>query len=259
MAIGTFLIARGRGDVARCAEGFEARGARCIPLDCPSPLAHGPRGCDAPDLRVTIPLTKLLVGPSDWEAEGRVPARTLAVDSFAIDAFEVTTARYHGTTLEDGARAASGITYHEAQEFCRTHGGRLPTEDEWIAAAARHDASNSPRRYPWGDTGAVCRRAAWGLANGPCAAGGTGADTVGAHPSGATALGVHDLAGNVAEWVSVPTEAAVAGVRGGSWRTALASDLRTWARRELAKSTRADDVGFRCAYDVPRLASPPSP
>ena len=33
-----------------------------------------------------------------------------------------------------------------------------------VAAAS---AMNPPRRYPWGDTGAVCRRAAWGLASGP--------------------------------------------------------------------------------------------
>ena len=97
----------------------------------------------------------------------------------------------------DVGRAASYVTLDEARAICAAHGGRLPTEDEWIVAAA----GDKPRRYPWGDTGAVCRRAAWGLTRGPCANGATGPDTVGAHPDGATPLGIEDLAGNVAEWV----------------------------------------------------------
>jgi formylglycine-generating enzyme required for sulfatase activity len=92
------------------------------------------------------------------------------------------------------------MTRREAERFCEAHGGRLPTEDEWIVAAV--SAMNPPRRYPWGDTGAVCRRAAWGLKDGPCARGTGGPDTVGAHPDGDSPLGLHDLAGNVAEWVS---------------------------------------------------------
>src|SRR5438552_3017582 len=65
------------------------------------------------------------------------------------------------------------------------------------------------RRYPWGDTGAVCRRAAWGLANGPCATKGRSPDTVGAHPDGASRMGVFDMAGNVAEWVTSKDDAKI--------------------------------------------------
>ena len=72
----------------------------------------------------------------------------------------------------------------------------MPTDAEWLAAAHAEAA-----RYPWGDTGAVCRRAAWGLFSGPCANGADGPDSVGAHPSGSTIDGVHDLGGNVSEWV----------------------------------------------------------
>lgn len=236
---------------ARCSDGFAANGARCLPIAerCPSPLAaiggEGARGCEAPETRVLVPATALTLGPSDWEAEGRVAPRSLSVAAFEIDAFELTVGKVDANARTDVARAASALTYEDAERLCRSRGGRLPTEDEWIAAAAGERAS----RYPWGDTGAVCRRAAWGLASGPCASSGTGPDTVGAHPSGSTPRGVHDLAGNVAEWVASPT-AAVAAVRGGSWRTALAPELRTWARREIAKTTRADDVGARCAYDL---------
>ncbi len=119
----------------------------------------------------------------------------------------------------------------------------MPTEDEWIVAAA--SAVDPPRRYLWGDTGAVCRRAAWGLARGPCASRGArcGPDTVGAHPDGDTPLGIHDMAGNVAEWVSDEPREGVGVAKGGSWRSALAAELRVWARLELARGRGDPRVG----------------
>jgi formylglycine-generating enzyme required for sulfatase activity len=147
------------------------------------------------------------------------------------------------------------MTRAEAQAFCEGKGGRLPTEDEWIVAAV--SAMNPPRRYPWGDTGAVCRRAAWGLKDGPCAHGlrEAGPDTVGAHPDGDTPLGLHDMAGNVAEWVSDdvsgegPRNTSEAGIaKGGSWSSALAAELRIWARLELEPESHDSRVGVRCVY-----------
>jgi formylglycine-generating enzyme required for sulfatase activity len=55
------------------------------------------------------------------------------------------------------------------------------------------------------------------------------------------------MAGNVAEWV-ISADGPVA--RGGSWRSALATDLRTWARLELDPGAHDDRVGVRCAKDV---------
>jgi sulfatase modifying factor 1 len=255
-AVGVALVLawarRGADEGARCGSGFRADGTRCFASDpCPAPLVETPRGCDAPDVRVAIPGGAIAVGPSDWEAEGRVTARAIRVQPFRIDAFEVTRGAMAGArgggagagAVSDAARAASGVTQLEAMAFCASRGGRLPTEDEWIMAAT--SAMNPPRRYPWGDTGAVCRRAAWGLASGPCAHEADGPDTVGSHPDGDSALGVHDLAGNVAEWVG----GAARGVaKGGSWATALAADLRIWARLELPPGVGDPRVGFRCAY-----------
>lgn len=214
-------------------------------------------GCVAPERDVIdVPAITVVVGPADWEAEGRVEPRTVHVGAFAIDRLEVSAGRLcssrdAGACPDDAARAAHGVSLHDARDFCKAHGGRLPTEDEWLAAAG----GERPRRYPWGDTGAVCRRAAWGLESGPCGEGAVGPDTVGAHPEGVTPLGIHDLAGNVAEWVETPcpqNKACPHVVRGGSWRTRLATELRTWLRREVPADERGGDptIGFRCAYDA---------
>jgi formylglycine-generating enzyme required for sulfatase activity len=263
VAVAVARARRGGDEGARCGPGFVADGARCrVPAGpaCPAPLTPAPAGCDAPDVRVLVPAATFAVGPSDWEAEHAVAPRTVRVAAFRLDAFEVTEARWKATmgaaaapatapATGEPARAASGMTLDEAATYCARRGGRLPTEDEWLAAAS--GAIEPPHRYPWGDTGAVCRRAAWGLASGPCARGADGPDTVGAHPDGDSPLGLHDLAGNVAEWTASPpgTSGTAGGVaKGGWWGTALASELRVWARLELPPGARDPRVGLRCAY-----------
>jgi formylglycine-generating enzyme required for sulfatase activity len=243
---------------AQCGPGFRARGPRCCAgagegrdgcahVDtCPAPLVASGGDCTAPRIKVTVPETTVTIGPSDWEAEGLVAPRTIHVGRFAIDAFELTRADVTPGLTSDGARAAVDLDLARARSLCAARGGRLPTEDEWIAAAA----TEKGHRYPWGDTGLVCRRAAFGLEAGPCAQGATGPDTVGAHPDGDGA-GIHDLAGNAAEWVE-PRAGATAGkgvLRGGSWRSTLAADLRIWSRAEVAASFHDATTGARCAYD----------
>lgn len=272
----------GVDDGVPCGEGFARQGTRCCPTpvrpaqssavaaqlcavgappSCPSPLVATADGCDEAERDVVlVPQTRVRIGPSDWEAEGRVRPRIVETAAFAIDRFEVSAGRARALTPSpelrarlasiDAGRAASGITRDEARAVCRARGGRLPTEDEWIVAAA----GDKPRRYPWGDTGAVCRRAAWGLLRGPCGSGAIGPDTVGAHVDGASPLGVHDLAGNVAEWVETADGAGV--VRGGSFETDLATDLRTWVRREVRVDATEPSIGFRCAYEPVESGAP---
>jgi formylglycine-generating enzyme required for sulfatase activity len=223
-----------------CAAGFTRKGPRCLG---PEPTAR----------IVDIPASEVTIGPSDWEAEGRVASRVVKTGPFRIDAYEVTVRRIvRPDSVGDYGRPVSGITLEEARRWCKTFGGRLPTEDEWIVAAA--GAGEKPRRYPWGNTGAVCSRAAFGLKEGPCARGADGPDTAGAHPDGATPEGVHDLAGNVAEWVETGTPESV--VRGGAWDTMLATELRTWVRRTVPPDTKDPTIGFRCAYDVATPSGP---
>jgi formylglycine-generating enzyme required for sulfatase activity len=241
-AIGLFAWARSqRGSDVACGAGFVVAGTRC----CDTPESKDgvcARSTMPAQRMVLVPDTRLAVGPSDWEAEGRVAPRTIDVRAFRLDAYEATVD--HGP---DAARARAGVSFAEAKAYCESRGLRLPTEDEWIAAAA----GPSARRYPWGDTGAVCRRAAWGLATGPCATGSVngpaGPDSVGAHPDGRTPLGVEDLAGNVAEWTTSPKGPVV---HGGSWASALATELRTWSTLEVDPGVHDARVGVRCASDA---------
>jgi formylglycine-generating enzyme len=246
--VGVLLLRRPTGERVSCGPGFDATAARCMPVaTCPPPLVRRGDVCEASG-HVAIPKTRLSIGPSDWEAEGTVALRVVVAGPFWIDAFETTSSAFAGHATADPLRAASGMTRSEATQYCEHVGGRLPTEDEWLVAAA----GQSGHRYPWGDTGAVCRRAAFGLAHGPCSSDGTGPDTVGAHTDGDSQEGVHDLAGNVAEWVAPRADAPNVGIaKGGSWRSELATELRVWARLELDPGARDDRVGVRCAYDAP--------
>jgi formylglycine-generating enzyme required for sulfatase activity len=268
------------GDPSRCPAGMVALGPRCCgegqqleqtedgprcvgsPSACARGLEVTAGGCVAPDTRVELPAGTLRIGPGDWEAAGIEP-REAAMATFAIDAYEVTEARWR-RCVDAGSCAAStagaqaaepGLPVtrrnrREAEAFCAWAGGRLASANElaWAAAGARG------RRYPWGDTGAVCRRAAWGLLAGPCARDARGPDVAGSRPDGASPEGVFDLAGNVAEWAR-GEGGERAEVRGGAFPDEAAARLRSWNRREEPADLRSPEVGFRCTY----AASPGTP
>lgn len=260
LAVGSALVglAMRRGGPPICAEGFRLQDGRCLPEpgQCPSPLVRRETSCRPPDVRVEIRPMRVELGPSDWEAEGRVAPRTIDARAFRIDAFEVVeedvTAwrrmRDPASKVREEAEAAvvpaRSIAFDEARRYCQARGGDLPTDAEWIVSVVGEEQT----RYPWGAAGAVCRRAAFGREHGPCAEGAAGPDAVGAHPFGATPSGIFDLSGNVAEWVRGPEDRPEA--RGGSYATTLAAELRAWAYREVPGGAPAPDIGFRCAYPV---------
>lgn len=246
-----FVARRERADPARCPPGLVPLGSRCcapgqrlevgacagVPLTCPEGLAKSERGCVALPRRVRIAGGSLTLAPSDWEAEGLV-ARTIAVAALELDAVEVTNERF-GRGDEPGL-PVTRVSADDAEGFCRSAGGRLPTADEWLFAAA----GSAARRFPWGPTGLVCRRASFGLVDGPCATGATGPELAGARPDGKSPDGVLDLSGNVAEWARLPDGSARA--HGGSFRSRVAGELKSWSSE--AGGAPADHVGFRCAY-----------
>jgi formylglycine-generating enzyme required for sulfatase activity len=244
-----------------CGEGQRLEEGRCrdAPLGCAERMRATPEGCVAMPQKVRIAAGILRLGPTDWEAQERVAPYVAEVAAFLIDSHEVTEAGW-SRCVEEGAcpaLAQSGepglaqvnVTVAEAAGYCAQAGGSLPTRDQLAFAAMGIEG----RRYPWGETGAVCWRASFGLEDGPCARAG-GVELTGARPGGVTPDGVHDLAGNAAEWVApaVGEEGRSLGgqARGGSWRDASATDLRTWAFVALDPASRFDAVGFRCAYPL---------
>lgn len=224
-----------QGTATRCAAGQE--------------LADG--ACIARAQRISYPAGSLQFAAVDWQQTESQKLGRLSVSGFSLDATEVTVSRFRNCAVErecpepDGSaepgQPITGVSPVEAERFCRFVGGRLPTSAEWIFAAAGSGA----RRFPWGNTGLVCRRASYGLSHGPCSEHGTTPELAGARPDGRTREGALDLAGNVAEWTREPDGTFRA--RGGSFRSTVAAELQTWAVESPGE--RSEHVGFRCAYD----------
>jgi formylglycine-generating enzyme required for sulfatase activity len=175
------------------------------------------------------------------------------------------------------------IDWGQAREACEARGGRLPTEAEWEFAARGPDG----RIYPWGDEppsatllnacGKEC--VAWqkkhpdrettpapmydqddGFPN---------TAPVGSFPNGRSRYGIHDVVGNVWEWVAdfhadydknaaSSTVADPAGpasgtdrvIRGGAWNGSVSTWVRPSFRFHAAPTARSYGFGFRCARSL---------
>lgn len=244
----------------RCPAGMTLRGERC----CGAGQADRGSGCAgvatscsrAQELTstgecvarwgvVSLPGGELFIGAADWDGAGggeRFPRTHVA--AFRLDVAEVTLQRWRACAECPPLPGApglpvSGISVEQAERFCRSVRGRLPTAAEWVWAAAGAAA----RRYAWGNSGLVCRRAAFGLVDGPCARLG-GPELAGSRPDGESPEGLQDLAGNVAEWTREADGSYTA--RGGSFRSRAAAELKSWAA--LPDRAPAPYIGFRCAY-----------
>ena len=182
------------------------------------------------------------------------PTRTVTLPAFYVDSTEVTVASYQRYLTAAGIAMpwrqrppddwpATGILWSEAQRYCAARGARLPTEDEWEAAARGPDG----HRYPWGD--------AW--ARGRANAGGA-SDTllpVGGFPLGRSFVGALDMVGNAWEWVDADTV-----TRGGQVRHVIKGgafnslpQIATATYRVTLPDDREQlwNTGFRCARSVP--------
>jgi formylglycine-generating enzyme required for sulfatase activity len=151
------------------------------------------------------------------------------------------------------------VTYDDAVEYCRWLSNalgrtcRLPTEAEWEKAAR---GGLEAQRFPWGDDidASKCNFLADRAKHqhGTCPAGRY-------PPNG---FGLHDMSGNVWEWVSDwyrddyyaasepadpvgPPDGTLRLVRGGSWVNDDVGMLRCAYRHKVPPDTYAYSIGFR--------------
>lgn len=245
---------------------------------CRSPLpamnaSPPPPGMSIPDrftsekdgaLMALIPAGPFQMG-SDLGIEEESPVHTVHVDAFYMDESEVTCERYN-RFLENTVHPVHklwnpehdlpdhpvvGVSWYDADAFCRWAGKRLPTEAEWEKAAR---GGLEGKNYPWGD------EADPEMAN----FNSFGTTPVKSYdPNG---YSLYDMAGNVREWCqdwydrdyykssparnpTGPRAGERKVLRGGSWFND-ATVLRNAARVDRLPSRGTFNRGFRCAKSL---------
>lgn len=250
----------------------EAIEASPTPPPPPPTVTEAPTPIPAPENMGLIPGGTFTMGSTNRSDEA--PEHPVTISDFFMDLFEVSNARY-AACVEAGACTIPGrrgsftrasyfdnpdfanypvvfVTWEQANAFCGFEGKRLPTEAEWEYAAAGPDKVT----WPWGNTFDPALSAASAKDTQP----------VDAYPDGVSPFGIYNMAGNVGEWVADryarytadaqtdPTgpEAGNARVyRGGSFGNTDRTFYTTTRRFNQGQRFFIEDIGFRCAADVP--------
>ena len=248
------------------------------------------RDCPVCPEMVVVPAGEFMMGSPESERgrggnEG--PQRKVAIRAFAMGKFEVTFAQWdacaaeggckhrpHDETWGRGTRPVINVSWHDATDFvawlARKSGKtyRLPTEAEWEYAARGITKASAP--HPPFSTGTTINyKQANYDANFTYGDGKMGlfrqkTVEVGRFPR--NAFGLHDMHGNVWEWVQdcykdsyrdAPTDgSAVVSpdcrlriLRGGAWNY-FPQLLRSAYRYATAPEIRLDIAGFRVARSL---------
>lgn len=254
----------------------------------PSPQAFEPE-------MVRIPAGAFVMGSQageqGWNDER--PTRTVEVREFEVGKYEVTFDDWGACVSRGGCaanpnpkdygfgrgrRPVTGVSWSDAQEYVRWlrratgKEYRLLTEAEW-EYAARAGTSAAFHTGPTMAPDQAQYRWTSAYAGSPTlAAAPQGTALAGSFP--ANAFGLHDMNGNVWEWVQdcyegsyfdYPSVAAANDpvdchsgsgrrvLRGGSW-SSDPRDLRSAVRKQLSPSNRSNDKGFRVARSIHPLA-----
>ena len=204
---------------------------------------------------VLIPSGDFMMG-AEFESD-QSPIHKVFLDSFYIDVYEVTQEDFE-TVMEYNPSKNKGfslpvefVDWFEADKYCRKINKRLPSEAEWEKSVR---GGRSASRFYWGNT--MDGRFSWFKSN---SKGKT-------HPVGTkmpNLYGVHDMSGNVWEWVSDwydknyyknsphfnpqgPKVGRFKVQRGGSW--ANNANYHSSSYRMVYGPTGRDEFnGFRCA------------
>jgi len=240
----------------------------------PPPMLPGPVGTGVWErdgaVMVKVPAGEFIMGSPDGEGDDdEHPQHTVYLDGFWIDQTEVTNARYRQCVeagdceepayWDDSDYNASdqpvvGVSWYDADNYCRWAGKRLPTEAEWEKAARGTDG----RVYPWGNRAPDCSKAQFSPCPGMTV-------PVGSKPAGASPYRALDMAGNVWEWVADwydsgyyarspdrnpqgPDSGSARVLRGGSWYGS-GWFVRTADRSSGHTANILNYVGFRCAQE----------
>jgi len=146
------------------------------------------------------------------------------------------------------------VSWEGAKKYCAHKGWRLPSEQEWEAAA------RGPKRldFPWGADPPSCKLAVLSEGGDGCGTGGP-AD-VGSHEADKSWAGAFDMGGNVREWTASDYGAYPGGTaeegregkinRGGSYLMKPEKLNAAHTRGADPPATQRPGLGFRCAVDL---------
>jgi len=230
---------------------------------------------------VLIPAGEYIIGTNERDPENKkefsnaYPEHKVKLPAYWIDKYEVTGKEYLDFTVntsyvaegqEEGKtwrtffsferayNPVTYITYKDGEAYCKGVGKRLPTEEEWEAAARGPNGN----RFPWGNE--------WepNKAN-TMDAGFHAPVDVGKFEGDVTPFGVRDMFGNVQEWTSSMYKAYPGNAKAGTQEFSKGAGFRvirglgsrhtgvkasgSWVRSAYPGNYLAD-FGCRCAKNA---------